>query len=172
MGSRLILGGTTMAIKRAVDEIIRILGAGHFDALIGSIEDASVEVKGSPYLLSAGDWSKQELAKDVSALANANGGNNLFWFPTSKDARAGVEYIDGYRPFDLALIDADQYRKVLQDWIYPPVHAVEVVCYPDLVSSGKGAVAIMVPPEVREGKPYVVTRSVEPDGKVRGTLIG
>lgn len=157
---------------RSIDEIIRILKKGEFDSLIGSIEDAFLEVKGSPYQLSAGDLQRQELAKDVSALANANGGIILLGFRTTKDAVNAVEYIDVCRPFDLTLVDTDQYRKVLQDWIYPPVHSIEVGCYPAALAPGKGVAAIVVPASATEGKPYVVTRSIEADGKVRGTLIG
>lgn len=161
-----------MKTERSVEEIIRILKTGEFDALIGSVEDAFLEVKGSPYQLSASDSYRQELAKDVSALANANGGIILIGFRTAKDAVTAAEHIESCRPFYLTLIDTDQYRKTLQDWIYPPIHSIEIACYEAKSAPGKGVAVIRVPLSAAEAKPYVVTRTIEPDGRVRGTLIG
>ena len=64
------------------DDIIRFLQDGQFDALIGRAEDAFLEFKGSPYQLAVNE-QRQELAKDVSALANANGGIILIGFRTA-----------------------------------------------------------------------------------------
>jgi hypothetical protein len=57
----------------SVAAILDILRSGNFDPLVGTIEDARIEAKGEPYQLSGNERQKQELAKDVSALANAGG---------------------------------------------------------------------------------------------------
>src|SRR5215469_10027396 len=141
-----------MAQGLTVEEILEILKSSKFDALIGSIESANLEAKGIPYQLSAGDPQKHELAKDVAALANANGGIILLGFRTAKNPNTAEESIDACRPFERTLIDIDQYRNVLQAWIYPPVHSVQIDYYPDTVASGKGVAAIVVLPTFSERK--------------------
>ena len=155
-----------------VEEILRALESGNFESLIGLVENAETEAKGAPYQLSLGDAQKHELAKDVSALANADGGIILLGFRTAKDDLNPVEKIEECRPFETALVDAEQYRKILEDWIYPPVHSIQIISYPSPSNGTKCVVAIHVPPTDASDKPFVVTKSVLPTGMTRGTLVG
>jgi hypothetical protein len=82
-----------------------------------------------------------------------------------------VERIEVCRPFDPSIFSGEQYHKVLQEWVCPSVPSLQIDYYPSL-NSGKGVAAIVVPPEAANGRPYVVTRTVEQDGRVNGTLIG
>jgi hypothetical protein len=167
----------------SIEQILEILRTGRLDQLIGLVEDSQFEAKRSPYFVrqalesntqavSATDVQKHELAKDVSALANSTGGIILLGFETSRDSLSAEESITACRPFDKGLVDLDQYRKILEDWIHPPIHSIRIDWYQSFADHTKGVVAITVPPEVTSGKPYVVKRVVEPNGKVRGTLIG
>src|SRR5579871_797201 len=155
----------------SVMQIVAILETGNFDEIINTIEDEQVEVKGSPYRLSH-DAQKQELAKDVSALGNAAGGIILIGFETEKDSLNAVERVIASRPFAPALVDLGQYESVLQAWVCPAIETARVRWYPSINDPTKGIVAIIVPPEAVEGKPYVVRRFVAADGRVRGSLIG
>jgi hypothetical protein len=161
-----------MPNNRTTEEILEVLRDGNFDLLVGTVEDARVEAKGEPYQLALSGWYKQELAKDVSALANTGGGIILIGFRTVKETLTAVERIEACRPFELALFDVDQHRKVLQDWINPSIHSVRIECYPSSSDANKGVGAIIVPPESTDGKPYVVTRAVDQDGRVCGTMVG
>src|SRR5208282_6356866 len=96
--------------------ILEILKNGNLAEIEGTIEDSQIEFKDSPYQLT-NDLMKCELAKDVSALANVDGGLILIGFRTEKDQDPSVEYADRCRPFDPSLFDSDQYRKVLESWI-------------------------------------------------------
>src|SRR5260370_33349391 len=149
-----------MAENRSVDEILGILGKGDFDVLSGTNEDAFIEAKGSPYQLST-SGQKHELAKDVSALANAGGGIILIGFRAQKDISTSVEKIECSRPFELKLFDIKQYQPLLGDWIYPPIHCLQLVCYSCPNDNTKGVAAIHIPSEATLGKPYVVKRTVE-----------
>jgi hypothetical protein len=53
------------------DQALAILANGDFDQLIGAPESLEVEFKSEPYVEQ--ESQKFELAKDVSALANAAG---------------------------------------------------------------------------------------------------
>lgn len=59
-----------MMYHREVEGIISLLESGNFESLIGKPEDLFFECKGSSYQLEQ-DREKLELAKDVSAFANA-----------------------------------------------------------------------------------------------------
>ena len=154
-----------------VTQILGVLVTGDFDEIIDTVEDDQVEVKGSPYQL-VHDAQKQELAKDVSALGNAAGGIVLIGFETMKDPLNAVERITTCRAFDRTLVDLRQYENVLQSWLCPSMEAARIQWYPSAADSTKGVIAIVVPPETAERKPYVVRRIVAADGRVRGTLIG
>jgi predicted HTH transcriptional regulator len=54
------------------DQALAILANGDFDQLIGAPESLEVEFKSEPYRVEQ-ESQKFELAKDVSALANAAG---------------------------------------------------------------------------------------------------
>jgi hypothetical protein len=154
-----------------VAEVLKILETGKFEELKETIEDKHVEFKGAPYRLEE-NMEKWELAKDVSALANAEGGLILIGFCTRKDASSAVEYVDEVRPFELDLFDTDKHRNILNDWISPPIAAIEIRCFPLGSESGRIVAAIVVPATAPEGKPFLVKRTVEANGKVRGTQFG
>jgi hypothetical protein len=155
-----------------VEEILRSLDSGNFESLVGLVEDFQTEAKGAPYQLSLGDAQKHELAKDVSALANADGGIILLGFRTVKDDLNPIEKIEECRPFESAMVDAEQYRKVLEDWIYPPLHLIQILSYLAPSDKTKCVVAIVVPRTATGEKPFVVTKSILPTGMTRGTLVG
>ena len=153
------------------EDVLRKIRSGEFDELRETVEDQHVEFKGAPYALE-NDNAKLELAKDVSALANASGGVILIGFPTVKDEMSSIEYVEACRPFDLAILDIDRYRKILDDWISPPIHSIEILCVPSPVTPERGVAVISVPGTASAQKPYLVNRNVEADGKVRGTQFG
>jgi predicted HTH transcriptional regulator len=153
-----------------IEEIGELLQSGDFESLVGIIEDGKIEAKGSPYQLSL-DRQKQELAKDVSALGNARGGMILIGFETTKDGLNALERVVASRPFAQELVDTEQYRDVLQDWVAPPIHGVRIEWYPSSLDPTKGVAAIEVPPEATNEKPYIVRKVVDQDGRVRGTLV-
>lgn len=155
----------------SVAEALSVLESGEFSRFEGVIEDAQIEFKGSPYQLEL-EISKHELAKDVSALANAQGGLILVGFRTDKDQSTAAEFVGACREFPLSSVDVERYRKVLEDWICPKVHALSVLCFPSSSDKARGVMAIQIPASVCEHRPYIVARTVDEAGKVRGTSFG
>jgi len=72
------------------DEILAVLEDGAFERLKGSPENLEVEFKREPYRLDQ-ENQKFELAKDVSALANAAGGIIVIGVRTRADDQAAVD---------------------------------------------------------------------------------
>lgn len=66
-------------------EVLAVLASGNFDPLVGLAETIDVEFKGQPYQVTDHDSQKFELAKDVSALANASGGVIIIGVQTRRD---------------------------------------------------------------------------------------
>jgi len=108
-------------MTQAVDQVRAILESGDFSPLIGRFEDQHIECKGQPYRLES-EEQKLELAKDVSALANADGGLILIGVAATRDPAHGQDQITAVRPFELARFDQDRYQKVIGDWLWPPGH--------------------------------------------------
>jgi hypothetical protein len=160
-----------MAKRLTVAEVLSSLEQGEFDELIGATEDEQLEFKGSPYHLD-NDAFKLEFAKDVTALANATGGIILLGFRTRKDPDNSIEFVDECRPFDRALVDLDQYTKVLAEWICPMMSSVKILPFESSTDSGRIVVAVQVPAGEDEQKPFLVNRTVNSEGKVRGTQFG
>ncbi len=151
-------------------EIVAILEAGDFAALVGVIEDHRLECKGEPYALHHTDkdklsYYKQELAKDVSSFANTpDGGLILIGIRTERiDTHIGDEIVD-VRPIHKALIDPKQYQDILSEWIYPPVLGVEVKWFHSRDDPEKGLAVLEIPKQAPTRQPFILTRTMTDEG--------
>jgi hypothetical protein len=97
--------------------------SGHARALAGLAEGHWIDVRSAPSDL-ASDLGRFELAKDVSAFANSDGG--LIVIPGSTRNEANGEVIDEIRDLELDLVNPDQIRATLASWVYPIVRGLEV----------------------------------------------
>src|SRR5215469_3990787 len=95
-----------MARTLTPDQVQTILSSGNLDDLITTIEDEHLECKVAPYQLDQqGDLAKQELSKDVSAMANLSarlirpGGHILIGVQTRTSPEHHGDVIVGVSPF-------------------------------------------------------------------------
>ena len=131
-----------------INDILGKLAAGQFDSLIGISEGVWLDAKETPYVLDV-PKQKLELAKDVSALANATGGIILLGFDTARDPLTAGERISKACPFPVGMVDPDRYRKIIHEYVYPPLDiAVKVF----EAEAGKVVAALIV--EGAASKPY------------------
>lgn len=149
-------------------EILEKLAARQFHALVGVPEGLWLDAKESPYIL---DTPKQKLefAKDVSALANASGGVIVLGFDTSKDPITAAETISAVKSFPLAMIDADRLRKLILEYVYPPID-IAVGVYESTDVKGHGVASIAV--EAGLSKPYIVGKMIDEGGQNIGAHFG
>ena len=147
-------------------EILEKLTARDFDALIGVAESVWLDAKDRPYVF---DTTKQrlELAKDVSALANAVGGIIVLGFDTARDPLTAGERISEVRPFPVNMVDPDRYRKIVHEYVYPPLDIAVTVFE---AADGKGVAAIVV--EGAASKPYIVGKMMDETGQSIGAHFG
>ncbi len=153
-----------MSKNLTLDQVKAILDSGNFDELIGAVENEWLECKAAPYQLKE-DHQKQEFAKDVSALANANGGVILIGVKTERDPTHFGDEIKEVRPFPRRLVNPDQYHDILKRWIYPPLQQVEIRWFPSASNPKKGIVAILIPPQASIHRPFLLTRTLDAKGK-------
>jgi hypothetical protein len=147
----------------ATDEVLEILRSGEFDRFVGALEGDRLECKAAPYQL-AEDRQKMELAKDVSALANAEGGVILIGIETAADALHHGEVV--------RRANIGQCERVLNDWVYPRIRGLQIAWNPSAADATRGIVAIVVPQESLQEQPYLVTKVVESTGRVIGSYAG
>jgi len=99
----------------AIAEVVAILQSGDFTRLFGGLEDDHLECKSAPYNLDQ-EREKMELAKDVSALANAEGGIILVGVQTEREPAHQGDIIRRVGCFAQDFVDFGQYRNVISGW--------------------------------------------------------
>src|SRR4029453_8579339 len=77
-------GKQSMAEYLNAEQIPDVLNRGSFDEFLGVVEDHQLECKKEPYQIQRDD-QKQEFAKDVTALANVEGGFILIGVRTERN---------------------------------------------------------------------------------------
>lgn len=147
-------------------ELLEKLVAKDFEGLIGFSEGVWLDAKESPYVL---DTQKQklELAKDVSALGNAIGGIIVLGFDTTRDPLTAGERISRVCPFPVSMVDPERYRKVVHEYVYPPLDIAVMVFER---AEGTGVAAIVV--DGATSKPYIVSKMMDETGQSIGAHFG
>jgi len=155
------------------EDALEILERGGFDAFVGMPETIEVEFKSEPYQIPDRDSEKFELAKDVSALANASGGVIVIGVRTERDNATAVDVADEPRPLPRGLVNEEQYEAILSDMVYPRLNAVSVRFHPSTGDDERGLVCIDVPPQNEVDKYFLIQRPTEEDvDKTPGWLVG
>ena len=147
----------------------QLLLAADFNSFIDAVETEHVEFKSGLYQLD-NDSQKQELAKDVSGLANAGGGVILIGFKTTKDSTILGDYVTELRAVPKSCFQAEQYRSILQDWIYPSPK-VNIRWF-NSDDPERGYIAIEVNAGGPELSPRLIKRFVSEDGRRVDAVFG
>ena len=142
--------------------LLKRIQAGNLAVLVGELETHVLEFKSQPYVLEA-DVHKQELAKDVSALANGEGGCIILGVKTKKSEIHPTDEAAAIRSFAKSLVNPEQYQDIIREWIYPPPEGVEVRWCPDSSEKDHGLIAIIVPLQDMSRRPFLVRRTVVGD---------
>jgi endonuclease III-like uncharacterized protein len=152
-----------------LEELEKIINKGNFDSLVGERENDFFECKSQSYNLTD-DYSKRELAKDVSSFANLKGGYILIGIKTKRSLTHFSEEVERVRPIDKKLVNVEQYNSVINDWIYPKVDGVEIKWFP-LKENDKGILIIKIPLQKENKKPFLIKKIVE-EGKNTEIIFG
>ena len=168
-------GIRAMSKRLTVPEMIAAFDQGRFDDLVGAVETVDFEFKLTPYRLDE-DHQKRELVKDVSGLANADGGLILLGAKALQSPSAVPTYgeeIEELCPFPAVRFSEKQYRDVLASWIYPPITDVVFRLYVGQFTAPDHAIAtILVSKAASTVWPALVRRPMESEQKGSGAIFG
>lgn len=152
------------------EELNKIAGAADFERLIGQIENIYFDCKRQPYLVE-NDKGKREIAKDVSAFANAKGG---FIF-VGIETEAGEGYLGDkvvrIRALSSAQVNTQQYLDIAKSGIYPAPKDLRVD-WVKLNDSENGIVVIRVPYQTETDRPFIIRKNFDESEKEIGFLFG
>jgi hypothetical protein len=147
-----------------------LVETGMFLQLIGEFEGQHLDAKAQPYAFTKND-AKREFAKDVASFANATGGCIVLGAETAISNLQAGEQITALRPFPETLFNPDQYRKILEEWLYPVPRGLIINWYPDKDTQKNGIGVIFIPTQSPDTKPFLLTRTIG-DKKTTETLLG
>jgi hypothetical protein len=145
-----------------METVASLVKAGQAHLLIGSYESDWLEAKSAPYRNLPAD--EIELAKDVAACANNNGGLLLIGLKTKKDGRG-----DRIQAVNECALDAglpSRYRRLVKKHVYPALERLAISLVPG-ANAGQGVILIEVPVQAEGSKPFLV-HGVVRDGRVEG----
>lgn len=152
-------------------QLLAVLDGGDFEQLVGVREDIEVEFKRQPYQLDR-ESEKFELAKDVSALANANGGAIVIGVQTERSEESPADEAVRLRLLGRGLVDEDRYVAILSGRVYPRIQRLRVAFKPSADDHERGLVVIDVPPQAEADKLFLVQRPVAEGTTAPGWMVG
>jgi hypothetical protein len=148
------------------DVITQVLRAGHAEALLGQPESICLDVKRQHYDFS-GAAGKISLAQDVARFANAEKGGVLIVGMRGRKV-PGSEVISAITPVPVTGPDIRRYNQAIEMHLFPLVDGLDV--FSVNVEAGGHLLAISVPPQPEELKPFLVHGAIV-EGKVEGAFV-
>ncbi|HMD10272.1 MAG TPA: hypothetical protein VKH63_22250, partial [Candidatus Acidoferrum sp.] len=141
----------------------KILTRGAFDELKGALENEIFEAKTQPWDLSS-ERGRFDFAKDVSSLANANGGIILLGASTSPSPTYQRREIVEIPRLSQSHTPNEQYWHIVGEWIYPTPSGINIQWHPDPGNSTLGLISIQVPKYDDELRPFFLTCYLPEEG--------
>lgn len=156
-----------MAVDNVTD-LVAALARFEPELLVGTLEGPGIEFKRPASYRLEHDSGKWELAKDVAAMANAEGGLIVIGVATMKDPAIAGDVAGAVDPCK-SPPDLVQVKSVLSSWLFPP-QTVGLTVFPVATGSAQYLLVITVNP-VPERERYVMIRKTEMDnGKYRNAV--
>jgi len=154
-----------------IKDLESIVNSGDFDSLIGSTESEFFDCKREAYNLKI-DAAKYELAKDVSAFANAGGGYILIGIETKKSDKTFYDEITAIHSLNENICNPKQFIDIISDWIYPKLRDIVAKWCPTKENPDKGIFVINIPNQSGINKPFLIKRTLQDTGRISEVLFG
>ncbi|HET8895356.1 MAG TPA: RNA-binding domain-containing protein [Gaiellaceae bacterium] len=153
-------------------ELLALLDAGDFEAVLGVPETDSIDFKRSPYRIDE-QAEAFELAKDVTALANTPGGGVLVvGFQTRAREESGVDTVESVHLFSRASFSRDQWIAKAQQLVFPSIVGLDARFKPSIRDQERGVAVILVPAQADHARYFLVAKEfVSADG-APGWMVG
>lgn len=165
-------GGTqTHEQNTEVEELRSLFDQGDLDALVGRVESTVFEAKSCDAYNLEDSRARIELAKDVSALANSDGGYLVIGAKTEH-----VDATDEDRVVELELRAEDgfpfeKYHGCIREIVYGSISGLDVRWVGHREKPSAGLATIYVPRQPEERRPFLVAQA-KSSGKTDGAVFG
>jgi hypothetical protein len=150
-------------------QIIDVLARKEPDQLLGAVETDQVDFKLAPYHLGE-DYQKWELAKDIAAFANNRGGVIVIGVRTRTEQNEIIETAVEISPVPKNIVDLQQYRGVIDRWIYPRAIGIDLRWYPPDANEDRGLLVVEVPAQHGGAGPFILQDMRDPDSNFKGAI--
>ena len=149
-----------------------ILESGEFDSFVGLLEDLEFEAKNStPYDLDT-EKDRYELAKDVSALANSDGGYIVIGLHDEPHPDKSTGSVRALDLFEESALNVGRITGVIKEYVYPAIKGLEVRWVPANADKTRGLSYICVPRQSEDKKMFVIARVFEDSERQKGIVVG
>jgi len=153
-------------------DIADILGSGDFAKFVGLREGLEFEAKNStPYDLATAA-GMYELAKDVSAFANAAGGYLIIGLNHSRAQDQQTDEVTGLDLVPAAAFVSAQLVGKIKTHVFPTIAGLVVKWVPSRDDATLGLGCVHVPAQSEERKLFIVTRVAEDGVTQTGGIVG
>jgi predicted HTH transcriptional regulator len=143
-----------------------------FDSLIGQNEDTWFEAKQkNPYDFTTAA-GRYELAKDVCAFANGEGGFILIGFQTEPQIAESTDRVIAIDPALETEFSGPQYEGVIKEHIYPTIKGLKVSWIPTSPGSASGFGILEIPPQASKSKYFLAAKVVEGGTQLKQIVFG
>lgn len=154
------------------NSIKEILDGRRFDELIGLDEDTWLEAKGrNPYDFTT-PAGRYELAKDVSAFANAEGGFLIVGLTTAIVPEAMTERIAAHDLCAPADFDAPQYLGLINEYVHPGIKDLKAYWLPVNAPATHGLGIVEVPAQSANNKYFLIAKVIESGATLKQIVFG
>ncbi len=160
-----------MQVANTYDTVKDVLLSGDFERFKGMREGPHFEAKGNaPYDL-ATPGGRYELAKDVSAFANAEGGHIVIGLKTYRVADEKTDEVEALDFVSNGQSLISPIHGVVKQYVYPQIKDLRIDWFPSQDIQA-GLVAIFVPRQDDDRKYFLITKTVEDGEEVKGIVVG
>ncbi len=149
-----------------------ILDNRAYNELIGLDEDTWLEAKGrNPYDFTT-PAGRFELAKDVSAFANAEGGILIVGLATIRLPAAKTEQITGHDLCTQQEFSVEQYQGLIKELVYPAIRDLRIHWLPVNPEATHGLGIIEVPAQSPNHKYFLTAKIIESGTQIKQIVFG
>lgn len=159
---------------KELTKISEIIQSGTFNNFIGLKEDLYFEAKGkNPYDLDSPN-GRYELAKDVSAFANANGGYIIIGLVTESLETERTDKVVETDLFKKEKFMKDRFVGIIKEYIYPENITKELQCKwkEEKEKQGYGIGYIFIPKQSQNKKYFLIKNIREGNKKIKEIVFG
>ena len=153
--------------------VTEVLEHRRFSILVGRKEDLWFEAKERHEFNLAGNANHRfEVAKDVSAMANADGGFLLIGLKTEPVLEEKTDQVSELNLITADQFDADQFFGVIKDCIHPPIRGLDVKWIESAETAAQGLGCVIIPPQSEDDRPFLMKHVFDGDAKLRHIVFG